>query len=79
MLVASVVFIILGLAWIMSYWNGSAGFVASYPASNMKLSLNVAVTGWPALGGLTFTVIGAVLLLVCAGLAIREVISMHRA
>ena len=79
MIIGATLFLAVGLTWIMSYWNGTVGFNAAHPVAGSKFSMNIAVTGWPALGGFTLTVLGAALLLVCAVLSIIDIASARKA
>lgn len=79
MVIGATLFLAVGLIWIVSFWNGSAGFSVAHPVAGSKFSLDVAVTGWPALGGLTLTVLGFALLLVCAVLSIVDLATARRA
>ncbi len=76
---ASIVFLAIGLAWIISFWNGSVGFSAAHPVTASKFAMDVTVTGGPALGGIALTVIGAVMLLFCAVMAVVDIASARRA
>jgi len=78
MIIAATVALAIGLAWVMSYWNGSAGFNVAAPVSGTKFSLNVEVTGWPALGGVALTAFGALLLLASAVTSIVDLATARR-
>ncbi len=79
MVVASTLFLALGIAWIISFWNGHVGFVASQPVTASKFSMDITVTGWPALGGFALTILGALLLLVSAVMSIVDLATARRA
>ncbi|ABF40877.1 hypothetical protein Acid345_1876 [Candidatus Koribacter versatilis Ellin345] len=79
MVLGSVVFLALGIAWITSFWNGSMGFNAAHPIAGSSFAMNVTVTGWPALGGVTLTALGAVLLVVAAVLCVVDIATAKRA
>jgi uncharacterized membrane protein len=79
MVLAATIFLIAGVSWIVSSWNGNAGFAVAHPVAGSKFSLDVAVTGWPALGGVTLTVLGVALLLVCAVLSVVDIATARRA
>ena len=72
MLIGSVIFLAAGAAWIVSFWNGSVGFGEAHPVEGSKLSVQFVVTGWPALGGVALTLIGTILLLGCAVMAVFD-------
>lgn len=78
MVIGSVLFLIVGLTWIVSFWNGSLGFSAAHPVAGSKFSIDVAVTGWPALGGVALTILGAILLLLSAVLSIIDLATARR-
>ena len=78
MIVGATLFLVVGLTWIMSYWNGTVGFNAAHPVAGSKFSMNAAVTGWPALGGFSLTVLGVVLLLICAVLSMIDLANAHK-
>lgn len=79
MIIGATLFLIIGVIWITSYWNGNVGFAVAHPVAGSKFSMNIAVTGWPALGGFSLTVLGAALLLVSAVLSVIDVATTHRA
>lgn len=72
MVIGSVLFLVVGLTWIVSFWNGSLGFSAAHPVAGSKFSIDIAVTGWPALGGVALTILGAILLLLSAVLSVID-------
>jgi hypothetical protein len=79
MVISATLFLAFGITWIVSFWNGSAGFSLAHPVAGSKFSLDIAVTGWPALGGFTLTVLGAAQLLICAVLSIVDLATARRA
>jgi uncharacterized membrane protein len=62
--IASAIFITLGLGLIFGYCHGTIGFSAAYPVSGTSLQVSVTTTGLPALAGSVSTVIGVLLLVV---------------
>ena len=74
-----VLFLVIGLSWIMSYWNGSAGFSTAHPVVESKLTINVVASGWPALGGMFLSIVGALTLIVDAVLAVMDLATAKRA
>lgn len=79
MIIGATLFLALGIAWIMTYWNGSVGFSAAHPVAGSQFKMDVVVTGWPALGGIALTIVGGVLLLVSAVMSIIDVAGARRA
>ena len=79
MVIGATLFLAVGLIWIVSFWNGSVGFSVAHPVTGSKFSMDIAVTGWPALGGFTLTVLGAVLLLVSAVLSVVDLAAARHA
>lgn len=68
-LIVSILLLAAGLALIIGYGNGSAGFNAAYPVSAANLQVAITTTGPAALGGLTLTVLGLLAMiwaLICA-------------
>ena len=63
-LIASVIFLTLGLSLIFGYCHGTIGFGAAYPVSGTSLHISIITTGLPALAGLASTVVGMLLLAV---------------
>lgn len=78
LIVGSVLFLAIGLAWIISYWNGSIGFNAAHPIAGSVFSMNITVTGWPALGGVLLSLLGALLLLFSGVVAVIDIASARR-
>ena len=62
-LIASVVFLCVGLALIFGYCHGTVGFNAVYPASGTSLQISINTTGIPAIVGAAATVVGTLLLI----------------
>ena len=79
MIIGAALLLGVGVVWITSYWNGSFGFAVGHPIAVTKLSLNVAVTGWPALGGGFLTVLGVILLVLSAILSVIDLVSARKA
>jgi galactitol-specific phosphotransferase system IIC component len=79
MIIGAALFLAVGIGWIISFWHGDAAFAAAHPVAGSKFSLNIEVTGWPALGGFTLTVLGAALLLLCAVLSVVDLATARRA
>jgi uncharacterized membrane protein len=61
-LIASVVFLGLGLGLIFGYCHGTVNFNAAYPASGASLQIAINTTGLPAMTGFAATVLGVILL-----------------
>ncbi|HEY1159821.1 MAG TPA: hypothetical protein VGE83_04280 [Terracidiphilus sp.] len=62
-LIASVVFLAIGLGFLFGYCHGTAGLSAAIPVSGASFNLCVTTTGPGALGGFALTVLGVLLLL----------------
>ena len=62
-LIASVVFLCIGLGMIFGYCHGTVGFNAVYPASGAALQISINTTGIPAMAGAAATVLGTLLLI----------------
>jgi hypothetical protein len=69
-LIASVVFLAIGLGILFGYCHGTAGLSAAIPVSGASFNLCVATTGPGALGGFALTVLGVLLLLWAVFLAV---------
>jgi len=69
-LIASVVFLGIGLGLIFGYMRGSASFSAGYPISATSLQVSVNTTGVPAMAGFASMVLGVLLLAVALAQAI---------
>ncbi len=67
-LIGSALFLATGLSLIFGYCNGASSLSATYPVAASVLHLDITTTGPAALGGITLTAIG-ILLLVWALLA----------
>lgn len=63
-LIASSVFLVLGLGLIFGFTHGTAGLSAAFPVSGAAFDLSLKTTGMPALAGVGATLIGLVLLIV---------------
>lgn len=63
-LIASVVFLGVGLGLIFGYTHGNVNFSAAYPVSGASLQVSLSTTGLPAMLGLGATVVGTLLLLI---------------
>lgn len=61
-LIAAIVFLATGLSLIFGYCNGVSSLNAAYPLSNSVLHLDLTTTGPAALGGISLTAIGVLLL-----------------
>ncbi len=79
MILGAVLFLAIGIVWITSYWNGSVGLSAAHPVAGSTFTMNITVTGWPALGGVLLSVLGAVLLLISAVMAVVDIAGARRA
>ncbi len=63
-LIGSVVFLVIGLGFIFGYCHGTIGLSGAYPIAGAALEVAIKTTGWPAIAGVSATLIGLVLLLV---------------
>jgi hypothetical protein len=61
-LIASVMFLSIGLGLIFGYCHGTAGFNAGYPLSGTSLQFSINTNGIPALAGSAATLLGILLL-----------------
>lgn len=61
-LIASVLFLATGLSLIFGYCNGTSSLNAAYPIAASVFHLDITTTGPAALGGITLTAIGLMLL-----------------
>jgi hypothetical protein len=61
-LIASIVFLGIGLGLIFGYCHGTVSFNAAYPASGASLQIAISTTGMPAMAGFGATAVGAILL-----------------
>ena len=62
--IASAIFLTLGLGLVFGYCHGTIGFSAAYPVSGTSLQVSLTTTGLPALAGSVSTVIGVLLLVI---------------
>lgn len=62
-LIASIAFLATGLSLIFGYCNGVSSLSAAYPLAGSVLHFDITTTGPAALGGITLTAVGVVLLL----------------
>lgn len=62
-LIAAIVFLATGLSLIFGYCNGASSLNAAYPLTNSVLHFDITTTGPAALGGITLTALGVLLLL----------------
>ena len=62
-LIASVLFLATGLSLIFGYCNGTSSLNAAYPIAASVLHLDITTSGPAALGGITLTAIGVLLLI----------------
>ena len=62
-LIASVLFLATGLSLIFGYCNGTSSLNAAYPMAASVLHLDITTAGPAALGGITLTAIGVLLLI----------------
>lgn len=63
-LIASIIFLGLGLGLIFGFTHGTVGFSAAYPVSGASLQVSLNTTGMPAMAGFAATVLGTLLLLI---------------
>ncbi|HEY3929792.1 MAG TPA: hypothetical protein VGL89_15580 [Candidatus Koribacter sp.] len=78
MIIVATVALALGLVWLVSYSNGTAGFNVANPVAGSKFSVSLITTGWPALGGMALTVVGVLLLLASAVTSIVDLAIARR-
>ena len=62
-LIACVLFLATGLSLIFGYCNGTSSLNAAYPMAASVLHLDITTSGPAALGGITLTAIGVLLLI----------------
>jgi len=63
-LIASIVFLLAGLGLIFGYCHGTIGLSGAYPVAGAAMEIAIKTTGWPAIVGVSATLIGLVLLVV---------------
>lgn len=63
-LIASVIFLLIGLGLIFGYCHGTIGLNGAYPIAGAAVEVSIKTTGWPAVVGLSATLVGVVLLVV---------------
>jgi uncharacterized membrane protein len=63
LLLASVLFLGIGINTIFDYGKGTAGFSAAYPVDGARFELSIATTGVAAIAGFSLTLFGVFLLL----------------
>jgi len=63
-LIGSAIFLALGLGLIFGYCHGTIGLSGAYPIAGAAVEVAIKTTGWPAIAGLSATLIGVVLLIV---------------
>jgi hypothetical protein len=61
-LIASVLFLATGLSLIFGYCSGTSSFNAAYPVAASVFHVDITTAGPAALGGITLTAIGILLL-----------------
>ena len=70
-LIASIVFLGLGLALILNYCHDSTiSFNFAHPSAAASLQFVIYTDGWPAMAGVSATVVGILLLFVSQAFAI---------
>ncbi len=62
-LIALVILLGAGLGLIFGYCHGTIGFSAAYPIAGASLQIAINTSGFPAMAGLGFTIIGLLLLI----------------
>jgi hypothetical protein len=62
-LIGAIIFLGFGLGLILGYCHGNTGMSAAYPLAGSTLHIDLTTTGPAVLGGVTCTVIGAILLI----------------
>ncbi len=63
-LIASVIFLLIGLGLIFGYCHGTIGLSGAYPIAGAGQEVSIKTTGLPAVLGVSATLIGVVLLVV---------------
>jgi TRAP-type C4-dicarboxylate transport system permease small subunit len=63
-LIGSVVFLLIGLGLIFGFCHGTIGLSGAYPIAGAAMEVSIKTTGWPAIVGVSATLIGFVLLIV---------------
>ncbi len=63
-LIGSVVFLLIGLGLLFGDCHGTIGLSGAYPIAGAAIEVSVKTTGWPAIVGVSATLIGVVLLVV---------------
>jgi hypothetical protein len=76
-LIASVIFLTLGLGLVFGYCHGTVGFGAAYPISGTALQFSITTTGLPALAGSISTLLGVLLLIVALLQAVIGEVPWH--
>ena len=78
-LIASIVFLGLGLGLILGYCHDSTiNFSAAHPASAASLQFVIYTNGWPAMAGLAATVVGILLLFAALVFAVLTQVSSRQ-
>ncbi len=72
-LIASIVFLGVGLGLIFGYTHGTVGFNLAYPVSGASLQVSINTTGLPAIAGFGCTVLGVLLL---AAAAVQAIVAL---
>jgi hypothetical protein len=75
-LIASVLFLAAGLSLIFGYCNGASSFNAAFPVAASVFHLDITTAGPAALGGITLTALGVLLLVWALLAAIVDQISL---
>jgi hypothetical protein len=63
-LIGSVIFLAIGLGLIFGYCHGTIGLSGAIPVAGAAMEVSIKTTGWPAIVGVSATLIGVVLLIV---------------
>lgn len=63
-LIVSVLCLAIGLGVIFGYCNGTTGLAFAYPLTGCSIHIDITTTGAGVMGGVGFTLLGAVLLLI---------------
>jgi hypothetical protein len=63
-LIGAVIFLAIGLGLIFGYCHGTIGVSGAYPVAGAAMEVSIKTTGWPAIVGVSATLIGVVLLVV---------------
>lgn len=66
LLLAGIVFLVIGIWLLAAYCNGDAGFQAGDSISAFSIKLDITTVGYPAIFGVPAALLGSLLLIVSA-------------